>query len=137
MRKFWIGLLIGLVVVWVVLRRREESWEGLEWRPGEVGGTVRIPLPEEPATEPEETEPEAATAEAAEPAEAVESSDTELLDRVRAAIEEAGTLEGYCVRCQTRRPIADPVPVLTSNRRPAVRGSCSICGTKVFRFVKV
>ncbi len=43
-------------------------------------------------------------------------------------------LEAYCPRCRAKRVIRDPQPVFTANGRPAVRGTCPVCGAKMFRF---
>ncbi|MDQ4078337.1 MAG: toprim domain-containing protein, partial [Chloroflexota bacterium] len=43
-------------------------------------------------------------------------------------------IEGYCVKCREQREIQAPKAVFTDNARPAVRGECPVCGTKMFRF---
>ncbi|NPA31466.1 MAG: type I DNA topoisomerase [Chloroflexi bacterium] len=43
-------------------------------------------------------------------------------------------LEAYCTRCKTKRVIQDPQPVFTANGRPAVKGTCPVCGGTLFRF---
>ncbi len=45
-------------------------------------------------------------------------------------------LEAYCVKCRTKREIADPQPVFTANGVPATRGRCPVCGTTLFRMGK-
>ena len=42
-------------------------------------------------------------------------------------------MEAYCVKCKKKVEIANPVEVTLKNKRKAVKGTCSICGTKVFR----
>jgi len=42
----------------------------------------------------------------------------------------------YCVKCRTKREIKDPQEVSLKNGRPAVKGTCPECGTKVFRIGK-
>ena len=42
----------------------------------------------------------------------------------------------YCVKCRTKREIKDPQEVTLKNGRPAVKGTCPECGTKVFRIGK-
>ncbi|MGC9520895.1 MAG: type I DNA topoisomerase [Anaerolineae bacterium] len=39
----------------------------------------------------------------------------------------------YCVKCREKRQMVDPTPVFTKNGRPATRGRCAVCGTKMFR----
>ena len=42
----------------------------------------------------------------------------------------------YCVKCRTKREIKDPEEVTLKNGRPAVKGTCPECGTKMFRIGK-
>jgi len=42
----------------------------------------------------------------------------------------------YCVKCRTKREIKDPQEVTLKNGRPAVKGTCPECGTKMFRIGK-
>jgi DNA topoisomerase I len=41
--------------------------------------------------------------------------------------------QAYCVKCKTKREIADPQPVYTEKGTPATRGVCPVCGTTLFR----
>jgi len=41
--------------------------------------------------------------------------------------------QAYCFKCRTKREIKNPVKITLKNGRPATRGSCPSCGTKVFR----
>jgi DNA topoisomerase-1 len=41
--------------------------------------------------------------------------------------------EAYCVKCKTKREIANPQPTFTSKGTPGVKGNCSVCGTNLFR----
>src|SRR4051812_3601667 len=43
------------------------------------------------------------------------------------------TLEAYCVKCKTKREIANPQPVYTSRGTPGTKGNCPVCGTTLFR----
>jgi len=45
-------------------------------------------------------------------------------------------MQAYCFKCRARREIKNPQTVTLKNGRPAVRGTCSVCGTKVFRIGK-
>lgn len=45
-------------------------------------------------------------------------------------------MQAYCFKCRAKRDIKNPVSVTLKNRRPAVRGTCSVCVTKVFRIGK-
>ncbi|KAG2473201.1 MAG: hypothetical protein NPMRTHETA2_1400003 [Nitrosopumilales archaeon] len=42
----------------------------------------------------------------------------------------------YCVKCRAKRDIKDPEEIVMKNGRPAVKGTCPECGTKVFRIGK-
>ncbi len=39
----------------------------------------------------------------------------------------------YCVKCGKKREIKNPQRVTLKNKKPAVKGTCPVCGTKVFR----
>jgi hypothetical protein len=43
--------------------------------------------------------------------------------------------EAYCVKCRQKRAIQGAREVTTRKGRPAIEGTCSVCGTKVFRFI--
>lgn len=45
--------------------------------------------------------------------------------------------EAYCVKCRTKREIRNPQSVTLKNGKPAVKGTCSVCGTSVFRIGKL
>ncbi|MBE3095294.1 MAG: hypothetical protein IMZ52_09710 [Actinobacteria bacterium] len=42
-------------------------------------------------------------------------------------------MDAYCVKCKAKVEIKDPKDVIMKNGRPAVNGTCSKCGTKVFK----
>ncbi len=42
-------------------------------------------------------------------------------------------LLAYCVSCKTKREIANSQPVYTKTGTPGTQGTCSVCGTKLFR----
>jgi len=42
----------------------------------------------------------------------------------------------YCMKCRRKVEIRNPSQVVLKNRRPATRGTCPSCGTKVFRIGK-
>lgn len=44
--------------------------------------------------------------------------------------------EAYCLRCRAQRQIAGATEVKLKNGRPAVRGTCPVCKTKLFRITK-
>ncbi len=43
---------------------------------------------------------------------------------------------GYCMKCKTKREIKDLEETVLKNGRPAVKGTCPKCGTKMFRIGK-
>lgn len=44
--------------------------------------------------------------------------------------------QAYCMKCRKKVDIQGPNKVTLKNGRPAVRGTCPVCGTKVFRIGK-
>ena len=45
-------------------------------------------------------------------------------------------MQAYCMKCKTKREIQNPEPTFTRTGRPATRGVCPVCGTKMFRMGK-
>lgn len=43
----------------------------------------------------------------------------------------------YCLKCRKKVEIKDPRETTLRNRKPAVAGSCPVCGKKVFRIGKL
>ena len=41
--------------------------------------------------------------------------------------------QAYCVKCKKKVEMASPEKVKLKNGKPATKGSCPTCGTKVFR----
>ncbi|MGQ0536601.1 MAG: DUF5679 domain-containing protein [Methanobacteriota archaeon] len=41
--------------------------------------------------------------------------------------------EAYCVKCKAKIEIKDPQYITMANGKPAIRGTCPKCGTKVFK----
>jgi len=42
-------------------------------------------------------------------------------------------IEGYCMKCKTKREIKDPKQVTMKNGKKALSGTCAVCGTKMFK----
>ena len=42
---------------------------------------------------------------------------------------------GYCVKCKAKRAIADAKKVTMKNKRSALKGKCSKCGTGMYRIL--
>ena len=49
---------------------------------------------------------------------------------------EAETIDAYCVRCRQKRVMQDPHKIVTKNGRSALEGTCPVCNTRLFRFIK-
>jgi hypothetical protein len=45
-------------------------------------------------------------------------------------------MEGYCLKCRTKRQIQNATKVTLKNGRPATQGTCPVCGTKITRIGK-
>jgi len=43
---------------------------------------------------------------------------------------------GYCVKCRTKREMNNPKSITMKNGRPATKGTCPTCETKMFRIGK-
>lgn len=41
------------------------------------------------------------------------------------------SMEGYCMKCKTKREMLDPKQVTTKNGRPMTKGTCPECGTTI------
>jgi hypothetical protein len=39
----------------------------------------------------------------------------------------------YCVKCKAKREIKNPQKITMKNGKPAMTGTCPVCGTKLFR----
>ena len=42
-------------------------------------------------------------------------------------------MKAYCVKCRKKVEVQDAKSVTLKNGRPATRGKCPSCGTKVFK----
>lgn len=42
-------------------------------------------------------------------------------------------MEAYCFKCRIKKDIKNPQKVTLKNGRPATKGMCPTCGTKLFR----
>lgn len=42
-------------------------------------------------------------------------------------------VQGYCVKCKAKQEIKNPEKVTLKNGKPATKGTCPKCGTKMFR----
>ncbi|HEX7365421.1 MAG TPA: DUF5679 domain-containing protein [Dehalococcoidia bacterium] len=44
--------------------------------------------------------------------------------------------QAYCFKCKKKIEMKNPQTTTLKNKRPATRGTCPSCGTKVFRIGK-
>ena len=44
-------------------------------------------------------------------------------------------VEGYCVKCKAKREMKDAKEVTMANGRKAMKGTCSKCGTGMFKIL--
>lgn len=45
-------------------------------------------------------------------------------------------MEGYCMKCKTKREIQGAEQITMKNGKPATQGTCPVCGTKIFKIGK-
>ena len=43
--------------------------------------------------------------------------------------------EGYCVKCKAKREIKDASEIVMKNNRRALKGTCPVCGTGMFKIL--
>ena len=44
-----------------------------------------------------------------------------------------GMAEAYCVKCKAKREVKNAQHITMKNGKPALQGTCPVCGTKVFK----
>jgi len=45
-------------------------------------------------------------------------------------------MQGYCMKCRTKREMKDTKAITMKNKRPATQGVCPVCKTKMFKIGK-
>jgi hypothetical protein len=45
-------------------------------------------------------------------------------------------MQAYCVKCRAKKEMKNPKSITMKNGKPATQGTCSTCGTKMFRIGK-
>jgi len=45
-------------------------------------------------------------------------------------------MQMYCVKCRQKREVTDVEQITMKNGKPATKGTCPVCGTKVFKIGK-
>jgi len=51
-------------------------------------------------------------------------------------VEDKMVEEGYCVKCKTKREMINVTKVTMKNGRPALKGTCKVCGTGMYKIMK-
>jgi hypothetical protein len=41
--------------------------------------------------------------------------------------------EAYCVKCKTKRQVQNAQNITMKNGKPALKGTCPVCGTSLFK----
>ena len=44
-------------------------------------------------------------------------------------------MEGYCVKCKSKKEIQNATQITMKNGRKAMKGTCPTCGTGMFRIL--
>lgn len=127
-------------LVWSRLRQRQDEYARTtpQFAPPHTFAPPPVPQraerpPAQPApadTSPEATlEPAPAAPPSAEPPAAAPEAAPPAADEIIADV------IGYCMRCKTKRPIQNAHHETTESGRPAARGTCPVCGAKMFTFL--
>ena len=45
-------------------------------------------------------------------------------------------MQGYCVKCRTKKEMKSAKAIVMKNKKPATQGVCPSCGTKMFKIGK-
>ncbi len=150
-RIFWLGLVaLAGWLAWVWLRGRQREFSDHTPQlarspfvappppaagPYERADDDQVTMDETPATaEPTMIVPAAPAAPVEPLAEPYERADD---DQVASGGEQPADDEimGYCVRCRTKRPIQGAQLTTSESGRRAARGTCPVCGAKMYTFL--
>ena len=58
------------------------------------------------------------------------------LSSISGTRKEVNLMQGYCVKCRTKREIKSAKTITMKNKKPATQGVCPVCNTKMFRIGK-
>ena len=61
---------------------------------------------------------------------------TQIINLKSSEFKGAKIAEGYCVKCKAKKEMKDPEQITMKNGRPATKGTCPDCGTKMFKIGK-
>jgi hypothetical protein len=121
-RIFWLALVgVGVWMLYRVWQQRQEDF----------GGTAPLLAPLEPSGR--HSSP--ATPGAAPPAREAPPAPPAATEAKGADAGGAEAIVGYCARCKARRSISDAREETTDTGRRAARGTCPVCGAKMFTFL--
>lgn len=45
-------------------------------------------------------------------------------------------MQGYCMKCRSKREMKNATTIKMKNGKPATKGVCPVCGTKMFKIGK-
>ncbi|MEM3383032.1 MAG: DUF5679 domain-containing protein [Nitrososphaerales archaeon] len=45
-------------------------------------------------------------------------------------------VQAFCVKCKKKQEIKNPTQVTLKNKRPAIKGTCAVCGTTIYKIGK-
>jgi hypothetical protein len=133
-RIFWLAL--AGVGVWMLYRFWQQHQD-------DFGGTTPLLAPLEPygrhipsaVTTPSNHDTPRSATTTAPPAREAEPPENPPADPQGAAAGDLEGITGYCARCKARRSISDPHEETTESGRRAARGTCPVCGAKMFTFL--
>ena len=120
-RIFWLALTgVGVWMLYRLWQQRQEDFGGATplLVPLEPSGRHNTPSAAPPAREAPPAPPASAATEAN-----------------GAGAGSAEATVGYCARCKARRAISDAREETTDTGRRAARGTCPVCGAKMFTFL--
>jgi len=138
-RIFWLTCAAAAIwLIWMRLRQRQDEFATTtpQFAPPR---TFTPPTPAAPPTRQPDRDEAAATPAPTPPAADTPPASTESAN-LAADVPEAGgiaeiEINGYCMRCKTKRPIRNAQRETTESGRPAARGTCPICGANMFTFL--
>ena len=132
-RIFWLAL--AGVGVWMLYRLWQQRQE-------DFGGTTPLLAPLEPYSQriPPSATTQPSRADAPPPTSAPPTHEdappqTAPVDPQDTAGGANEAIVGYCARCKSRRTISDACEETTDSGRRAARGTCPVCGAKMFTFL--
>ena len=133
-RIFWLALAgVGAWTLYRLWQQRQEDF----------GGTTPLLAPLEPygrhippttTMQPSREDAPPPTAAASPPTREVAPPETAPAEPQDPAAG-AEAIVGYCARCKSRRTISDAREETTESGRRAARGTCPVCGAKMFTFL--